>query len=82
MLNNPSVLVSHFYKFEQSSDLQTDRAKRYDCDLEYHFFKNEDSSYADFVATATYQRSDEQILVKQIDDLVRHIEMRLKTKFT
>ena len=77
MLNNPSVLVSHFYKFEQSSDLQTDRARRYDCDLTYHFFKNEDSSYFDAVDAGI----DEQISVYQIDDLVRHIEMRLKTKF-
>ena len=77
LLKNPSVLVSHFYKFEQSSDLQTDRAKRYDFDLEYHFFKNEDSSYTD-----SDTRRDEQILFHQIDDLVRHIEMRLKTKFT
>ena len=76
MLKNPSFLEFHFYKFEQSSDLQTDRAKCYDCDLAYHFFKNKDSSYTDSVT-----RGDEKILIHQIDDLVRHIEMRLKTKF-
>ena len=78
MLKNPSFLEFHFYKFEQYCGLQTERAKNYDCDLTYYFYKKEGFSYFDAVDAGI----DEQISLYHIDDLVRHIEMRLKTKFT
>ena len=74
ILKNPSVHTFHFFKFEQYSDFQTDRDKDYYCDLKCHFCKNEYSNYGDL--------DSEDILINRKEDVIRHLEMRLKTKFT
>ena len=89
MLKNPSFCHSSFYKFEQSNDLQKDREKN-DYDLRYEFYKNEDSSYGESTfgkfnyddEDEDEEEDDDHFQIDEIDDIVRHIEVKLKTKFT
>ena len=77
MLKNPSWWFSIFYKFEQSSDLQIDRAINYIHDFVYEFYKK----YTSYVDSPPDEHACEYQM-HEIDDPVRHIEMKLKTKFT
>ena len=83
MLKNPSFIITNFYKVKQSNDLQTDQDK-HDCELKYRFYKNEDSTYGDctYGDSNNDEEDDSHFQIDEIDDVIRHIEMKLKTKLT
>ena len=85
LLKNPSWWFSIYYKFEQFSDLQIDRAIDYTHDFVYQLYKNECSSYNDSIIIESPEITEEEntyFQMHEIADPVRYIEMKLKTKFT